>query len=159
MLEHEMAVEQNGFHLREEAKLRLRWVQRVCTMPILGSVEMMHHAHEPVFRRNKVGVEDGNEFAVCSLHAVVAARRPCSHHGCCDEYRRSDVRARVALHHSGDLAVSSVESSSTWMSSLSVRIFHLADGVHQAVDDELLVEDGQLNGDAGKLGEVAGRPW
>ena len=35
------------------------------------------------------------------------------------------------------------------------RILHLADGVDEAVDDELLVEDGKLDGDARQFGETA----
>ena len=40
---------------------------------------------------------------------------------------------------------------------LFARVLHGADGLDEAVDDELLVEDGQLHGDAGQLVEVAGR--
>ena len=37
---------------------------------------------------------------------------------------------------------------------LFARIFHLADALHQPVDNVLLVENRQLNGDPGQFGEV-----
>ena len=37
---------------------------------------------------------------------------------------------------------------------LVLRVVHLADGIHQAVDDVLLVEDRQLHGDAGQVREA-----
>jgi hypothetical protein len=36
------------------------------------------------------------------------------------------------------------------------RIFHRANGLNEAVDDKLLVEDGQLDGDAGQFLEMPG---
>ena len=40
---------------------------------------------------------------------------------------------------------------------LLARIIDLADALHQPVDDVLLIEDGELNGDARQLGEVRRR--
>ncbi len=37
---------------------------------------------------------------------------------------------------------------------MSARILHLADALHQAIDDVLFVEDGQLNGDLRQFIEV-----
>ena len=50
-------------------------VQRVCTMPIFGIGEVMDGAHQEIFRRNEVGVEDGDELALRRLQPFLQRAR------------------------------------------------------------------------------------
>ena len=63
VLQHEMAIEQDGFDLSEKAVVAIE-VRPACLHHAdarLGKV--VHHLHEPVGRRHEVSVEDGDEFA------------------------------------------------------------------------------------------------
>ena len=65
---------------------------------------------------------------------------------------------RVTLHHRARDLHSFVGGVVEHLDfQLFARIFHLADALHQPVDNVLLVENRQLNGDPGQLGEV--RLW
>ena len=109
-------------------------------------------------RRSEVGVEDGDEFAGGGFEALVESAGFKS-----DAVGAVEIDDRVAHgpvafdDGSGDFfgfvggVVEDLDLQQL------ARIFDLADGVDEAVDDELLVEDGELDGDAGQLLEMRRR--
>ena len=122
VLEHEVRVEQDRLDLGE---------QRVVLVDVAPA--RLHHAdlrvgrevrqrpRQEILRRNEVGVENGDELAACDSSARPRARRPCSR---CDRPGAGSVmsKPRAAWRRTASSAmsvVSSVESSSTWISSSS----------------------------------------
>ena len=145
--------------------MRLRCVQRVCTMPMPGIGELVDDAVKPVGRRDEVGVEDGDELALGDLEAffecagLVAVAVGAVEVD--DGLRREAFGAGgIALDDGfgddGGLVGGVVEDLDL---EAVARILDAAAGVDEAVDDELLVIDGELDGDEGELvfGEARGR--
>ncbi len=127
-------------------------------MPISGSAKWWITLHQPVGRRHKVGVEDGDELALGDLQpGVERAGLEAMAVGAVD-VDDGVAERRIALHDGGSDFCGLVGRVVQHLDlELVLRVLHGADGLDQAVDDELLVEDGQLDGDAGELVEVPGR--
>ena len=158
MLEDEVAVEQDGLDLGQHAVVAVEVGPAGLHHADLGLGEVMDDLHEPVGRRNEVGVEDGDELAFGDFEAgVERSGLEAVTIGAMDV---DDVVAEggVAVDDGrGDLLglVGGVVEHLDF--ELLARVLDGADGFDEAVDDELLVEDGQLDGDRGQLVEVPGR--
>ena len=118
----------------------------------------MDHLHQPVGRRHKIGVEDGDELAARHLQArIERSGLEAMPVGAMDVHDRMAQR-RIALHNAAATSRRLVGRVVQHLDlQLVVRIIHGADGLHQAVDHELLVEDGQLHRDPRQFIEVPGR--
>jgi len=129
-----------------------------------GFGEVMHDLMKPIDGGDEVGVEDGYQLAARGLEAlfessglVAVAIRPVQiEHGLrCQWLRvlgRYDAARSVALYDGcgdfGGLVGGIVQQLDL---EPVARIIHAAAGVDEAVDDELLVVDRQLNRDEGQL--------
>jgi len=67
VFEHEVAIEQNGFDLREQRVVAVDVRPARLHHADLGVGEVMYALQQKVGGRNKIGVEDGNEFALGSF--------------------------------------------------------------------------------------------
>ena len=120
--------------------------------------EVVDYFHQPLRLRSEIGVKDGDELAGRHLQAgiqrtglkafavgAMVIADVVAHRGVALHYRPRDLHGFV-----GGI-VEHLDFQ------LFARIFHLADALHQSVDDVLLVEDRQLNGDPGQFVEVRRR--
>ena len=158
MLEHEVAVEQDGLNLGQHAVVAVEVRPAGLHHADLGLGKVVDHLHEPVGRGNEVGVEDGDELAFGHLEAgversgleAVAIGAVNVNDGCPER--------RVAVDDSAGHLLGLVGRVVEHLNfELFARILHGANGLDQPVDDKLLVEDGQLDGDAGQLVEMPRR--
>ena len=129
------------------------WPQRVCTMPTFGIAEVGDEARRKSRLREEVGVEDRDELALRDLEARVERAGLVA--DAVDAVEVDDVDALVARSRSTcardeRACVSSVESSSTWISSVA-RVVHAADRIEQPRRDRRLVEERQLDRDERQL--------
>ena len=126
--------------------------------PDLRIGEVMDGAHQKIFRRSEVGVENGNEFALRRLHPLRQRAR----------FEALAIRAvmvgdgiaqrRIALHqtasHVDGLVGRVVQHLNV---ELFPRIFQLADRLQQPLHNILLVEDRQLHGDPRQVFKIRRR--
>ena len=124
-------------------------VQRVCTMPIFGVGEVVDALQQKVGRRNKVGVKDGNEFALGRFQSCRQSARLEALAIVAVQVDDGISQCGVALHqNAGDLNGFVGRVVEQLDVELIFRILEPADGVEQPVHDVLLVKDRQLHGDA-----------
>ena len=144
VLQHEVAVEQDGLDLGQERVVRLMCVQRVCTMPILGSVKWWMH-----FSRKSGGgtksaskIATNSPFAVFKPSSSAPALNPCSIVAMqiTDWMSERGVALYQRAGHVDGFVGGVVEQLDV---EFFARIVDLADRVQQAVHDVLLVEDRQ----------------
>src|SRR5271156_4125461 len=64
MLQHEVAVQQNGFHLREKRIVAIDVRPARLHHADLRVSKVMDGARQKIFRRSEVCVEDGDKFAL-----------------------------------------------------------------------------------------------
>src|SRR4051794_33651265 len=67
MLENEMPIEQDGFHIGEERIVAVEMRPARLHHSDFWIGKMMNDAHEPVLRRAEVSVEDSDELALGTL--------------------------------------------------------------------------------------------
>ncbi len=158
VLEHEVAVEQNGFYLREKRIVAVDVRPARLHHANLWIGEVVDGAQQKIFRRSEVGVKDGDELTLRRL-------QPLGQRSCLEAFAIGAVmvadgisQRRVAFDQvardfdgfvGGIVEHLDVE--------LLPRIFQLADRLQQPLDHILLIEDGQLHGDARQLLEVGRR--
>ncbi len=75
MLDHEMAVEQDRFHFGQRRIVAVDVAPARLHHRELGVGEIGHGAAQEIRRRNKVRIEDGDEFAARRSSALPAARQ------------------------------------------------------------------------------------
>ena len=153
-----MAVEQDGFDLGQHAVVAVEVRPARLHHADSGLGKVVDDLHEPVGRGHKVGVEDGDELALGHLEAgVERAGLEAVTIGAVDVDDGMAQRGVAVDDGGGNLAgfVGRVVEHLDF--ELFARIFHGADRLNQAVDDELLVEDGQLHGDLRQLVKMARR--
>ena len=151
-----MSIEQNGFNVCKEGVITIQVRPTRLHHSDLRVGEMMHDTHEPIFRGNKVSIEDSDEFAFRSLHAFVKGSGfetiPVSAVMVSDGI----PKRRVALHYrmrdfygliSGIVEHLDVE--------LLARIFHLADSIYKPIDHELFIENWKLDCHSWQLGKMS----
>ncbi len=156
MLEDEVAIEEDGFDLGEEAVVAVEVGPAGLHHADLGLGKVMDDLHDPVRRGHEVGIEDGDEFAGGGFHDFLegAGLKACA----IGTVQINDGVAEGAVPFKDELGyffrfVGGVVEDLDLEEVLG--IFEAADGVDEAVDDELLVEDGQLHRDPRQLIEVA----
>ena len=71
VLQHKVPVEQDGLDFRKKRVVAVQVRPARLHHADFRLGEVMDHAHEPVFRGNKVGVKDGDELALRGLHPVL----------------------------------------------------------------------------------------
>ena len=155
MLQHEVAVEQDGLYLREKRIIAVEVSPARLHHADLRIGEVMDSAQQKIFRRSEVGVKDGDEFALRRFQALrqrsgfeaLAIGAVMIADGIAERGIAFDQVARDIDSFVGGI----VEHLDV---ELLARIFQLADGFEQPFDDVLLVEDWQLHGDARQLFEV-----
>ncbi len=160
VLQNKVPVEQDGLDLGQHAVVAVEVGPAGLHHADLGLGEVMDDLHEPVGRRHKVGVEDGDELAFGDLEAgieragfeavtvgAVNVDDGVAEGGVAVDDGRGDVCGFVGG------VVEDLDFE------LFARILHGADGFDEAVDDELLVEDGQLDGDAWAAQRNAAAGW
>ena len=160
VLEDEVAVEQDGLDLGQHAVVAVEVRPAGLHHADFGLGEVVDDLHEPVGRRNEVGVEDGDEFAFGHFEAgvegagfvAVAVGAVNVDDGMAERGVAVDDAAGHFLGFVGGV-VENLDFE------LLARIFNGADGFDQPVDDKLLVEDGQLDGDAGAVRRSAAAGW
>ena len=158
MLQHEMPVEQNGFDLGKKRIVAIDVGPASLHHADFGIGQMVDGPHQKIFRRNKVGVEDGNEFALRRFHAF-------------RQRTRFEAFAIGAMMIGDGKAARSVLLDQALRDGLGFvgrivkhlnielleRILQAADRIQQALDDELLVEDGKLYRHSRQIRKVPGR--
>src|SRR5450631_1135754 len=112
----------------------------------------MHHLHEPFFRGNKISIEDGDKFAGRDAQTLIQSAR--FEAVAIDPVNVDDpVAERLIKLHSrlGNLhrVIGGIVQYLDFQ--LISGILEIATGLDQAIDDELLVEDGELQGDGREL--------
>ena len=142
-------IKQDGLHLGEKAVVaievspaRLRHADR-------GVGEVVNDLHDPLGRRDKVGIEDGDEVARCLLETGVERARLIA--VAVRAVNVDDVVAEgaIALRQSAGYLLGLVgRIIENLYLELLRGIFQAAAGVDEAIDHVLLVEDRQLHGDA-----------
>ena len=158
VLEHKVAVEQDRLDLGQHAVVAVEVGPARLHHADLRLGKVVDHLHQPVRRRHKVGVEDGDELALGHLQARV--QRPGLVSMAVGAVNVDDGMAqrRIARHNACGHLLGLVGRVVQHLDlELVARILHGADRLDQPVDDELLVEDGQLHGDPRQLVEVPGR--
>ena len=75
MFQNEMPIKQDGLNLREHAVVAIQVCPARLHHADFRLREVVNHSHQPVGRRNKVSIEDGNEPAFRSLQARVERTR------------------------------------------------------------------------------------
>ena len=75
VFQHEMAVEQNGFDLGQQRVVAVDVRPARLHHADLGIGEVMDALHQKVGRRNKIGVKDGDEFALCRFQSRFQSAR------------------------------------------------------------------------------------
>jgi hypothetical protein len=71
VLQHKVAVEQDGLDLGQHAVVAVEVRPARLHHADLRLGEVVDHLHQPVGRRHKVGVEDGDELALGHLEAGI----------------------------------------------------------------------------------------
>ncbi len=158
MLEHEMAIEQDRLDLGEQRIVAVDVGPAGLHHADLWISEMVNALQEEVGRRNKVGVEDGDELALRGLQAsfegsgfvafaigAVEVDHRISERGVAIDEQARDFHGFVGR------IVEQLDVE------LVFRVIEAADGIEKAVDYVLLIEDRQLHGDARQFGKVSGR--
>ena len=153
-----MAIEQDGLDLRQIriVAVQVRPARLHHSDFRIGKV--VDHFHQPLGLRREIGVKDGHELAGRYLQAGI--ERTGLEAFAVGAMVIADVVAHrgIALHHRPRDFHGFVGGIVEHLDfQLLARIFHLADALDQPVDDVLLVENRQLNGDPGQFGEV--RRW
>ena len=117
--------------------------------------EVVDHLHQPVGLRDKVGVEHGHELALGHLKAGIQRSGLVAVTIGAVNVSDGVAQSRIARHNGGGHLLSFVGRVVQHLNiQFLARILHGADRLNQPVDDELLVEDGQLHGHARQLREV-----
>jgi len=158
VLEDEVAVEQDGFDLSEETVVAVEVGPPALHHADVRFGEVVDDLHEPVGRGDEIGVEDGDEFALGGFEAgvecpgliAVAVGAVNVDDGVAESGVAFDDSARDL-----DGFVGGVVEDLNF--ELAGGVVHLATGFDETVDDELLIKDGELDGDQGQFGEVRRR--
>ena len=158
MFQNKVAVQQDGLNAGQHAVVAVE-VRPASLHHANGRVgEMVDDFHQPVCWGNEVGVEDGDELTLGGFEAGVEGSGfesvPICPVNIGDRVAESGVTGYDLRRHLLRLVGGVVQELNV---ELIFRVVDGADGFNQAVDDELLVEDGQLDGDAWQIGKVAGR--
>jgi hypothetical protein len=154
MLQHEMAVEKNRFHLREKRIVTVDVRPARLHHPDLWIGEVMNGLQKKILGRREIGVEDGNEFAFCSLQPLRQSPglEPVAIGAMVIAYwisQRGEAFNEIAGHCAGFVGriVQQLDVQ------LLAGIVKFADRIDQPTDHVLFVEKRQLHGDAGQLGK------
>src|SRR6185312_9696149 len=75
MLQHEVAIEQNGFHLSQKRIIAVDVCPASLDHADIFAGEMMNRALKKIRRRNEIGVEDGDKFSARGFHPFVKRSR------------------------------------------------------------------------------------
>ena len=158
VFQHKMPVEQDGLNPGQHAVFAIEVRPAGLHHADLGLSEVMDDLHDPVRRRHEVGIEDGDELAFGDLEAgiertsleavtvgAVDVDDGCPKSGVAVDDGGGNIRGFIGG------VVENLDFE------LFARVLHGADGLDKAVDDELLVKDGQLDSDARQLSELPGR--
>ncbi len=120
--------------------------------------KVVDRAQQEVFRWSEVGVEDGNEFAFCRLQASCESARfitvTISAVVIANGMPESGVALDQSASHVDSLVGGVVQNLDI---KFVARIVYLADRIQQSLNDILLVEDRQLDGDARQFLEMRNR--
>ena len=158
MLQNKMPVEQDGLDLGQHAVVAVEVRPAGLHHADFGLGEVVDDLHDPVGRRHKVRIEDGDELALGYFQAGI--ERPGLEAMTVRAMNVNDGMAEggVAVDDGGGdcrgLIGGVVEDLDF---ELVRRVLHGADGLNEAVNDELLVEDRQLDRDARQLREMPRR--
>ena len=164
MLNHEVPIKQDRFHLGKKRVIAIE-MGPACLHKSYGIVgapvgagKVVDHLHEPVAGRGKVGIEDSDKFAGRGVEAVVErAGLVAVAVGAVNVLDRRS-RGRIASNNGPRGLLGLVRRVIEQLDLQAVaRVIECADACEQALDHELLVVDGQLNGDARQLVEAVGR--
>src|SRR6185437_178241 len=120
--------------------------------------EVVNHAHQPVSGRHEIGVENGDEFAFGDGQSV--GKRPGLESLTVRPVDVSDVVAKggVASDDAGSHFLGLVGRVVEDLDfELFAWILHAADSLNEAIYDELLIKNWELDSDVWKLVEEARR--
>jgi len=156
VLDNEVAVEKNCFHVGQQrvvaVEIRPACLHHADFAAAIGVHEIRNGEAKKIGFGEKVGVEDGDEFALGGFQAVFqGAGFVAFAVGAVDVYDGHALRGVALDASAGDFAclVGGV------VQHLHVeqfgRIVEARDGFDEALNDVALVEDGQLHGDAGPI--------
>ena len=157
VLEDEVAVEEDGFDLRQEAVVAIEVGPAGLDHANAGLGEVVDDAAEPAGRRDEVGVEDGDELALGGAETFFErAGFVAVAVGAVEVVDGLGIEALGAGGEAGDHGAGHVDGLvGGVVEELDLEavagIVEAAAGVDEAVDDELLVVDGELDGDEGEI--------
>ena len=155
VLKNKVAIEQDGFHLGQEAVVAVEVRPARLHHTDSGIGKVVHDLHEPFPGRHEIGIENGNELTLCHPQALIQSS--CFEAMAIDAVNVDNSVSEGLIKLHGRLgnfyrAVGGVVQNLNFQ--LVCGIIQVAAGLDQPVNDELLVEDGELHRDAGKFGEV-----
>ena len=143
MFEHKVAIEQDGFDLREEAVVAVEVRPARLHHAYTGFSKVVDNLHDPLAGRYKVGVEDSDELAGCRLQTMVERSGfeavTISAVNVDDGVTGFSILIDDAAGYFFRLVGGVIEDLDfeqlTW-------VIEIATGFDEAIDDELLIEDG-----------------
>ena len=155
VLEHEMAVEQNGFHLGQHRVVAVDVRPARLHHAHFGIGEVMDALQQKIGGRNKISVKDGDEFSRrCSQSFRQSARFVALTIVAVQVLDRMS-QGGVALHQkAGDFNGFVGRVVEQLDVEVLARIVEPADGVEQPIYHVLLVEDRQLHSDPWQVIEI-----
>src|SRR5208282_4509295 len=162
VLDDEVAVEKNGFDLRQERVVAVEvgpaGLYHADLRTVGGIDEIRDRAAEEIGLGDKIRVEDGDEFAARSLEAVFERSGFVAFAiGAVDVNDRHALRS-VAFHASAGNLASFVGGI---VKDLNVeqfaRVVEAGNGFDEALDHVALVEDRKLDGDTGPILDLGRR--
>src|SRR5215470_4143549 len=157
MLENEMAVEQDGFDLRQERIIAVDVGPARLHHADLGIGEVVYAPQQEIGGRDEIGVEDGDEFSFGTL-------KPGGERSGLETFAILTVMIGYGISEGGvtfdQLAGNFDSFIGRVVEELDIkflaRIFEFANGIEQAVNHVLFVEDRQLDGDTWQVLEAGG---
>ena len=152
VFDHEVAVEQNGFDLREQRVVAVQIGPAGLRHADCRILEIGNGAAQKIGFGNKVGVEDGDKLAAGSLEAVFkSAGFESRAVGAKDVSDRQALRGVALDAGARDIAGFVGGVVEDLHVEQFVRVIETGDGFDEAFDDVAFVKNGKLNGDARPL--------
>ncbi len=149
MFEHKVAVQQDGLDFGQEGIVPVDVGPARLHHADPGIGEMVDHLHQPVRRGRKVRVEDGDELALGAFQARLQRARLEAAAVAAVMVADLVTQGRITLHYAACNFHGFVRRVVEHLNvQLFARVIQFADRLHQAVDHELLIENGQLDGNA-----------
>ncbi len=158
LLEEQVAVEEHRLHAREHRVGAVQVAPAGLDHADLGVGKIVHGAFEDIRVRDEVRVEDEDKLALCRLEPVFqGASLEARAVGAVDVRDVETADHKFADELGGELAGFVGGVVEHLHVDQVLRVVELGNGFQEPLDDVEFVKDGQLNGDARQLVQLAER--